>query len=186
MVPGPDTPPPADDLVPEVDTQLRAVAADYLRGPKGGGGDLTLQATALVHEAYLQLQRGEPRWRSRSRTHFAALAAKVMRNVLVDQLRARRAEKRGGARDRVTLHPDDAATPQPSVDVLELHDALAALERVDADQARVVELRFFGGMTGDEIAAELGVSRRTVVRELAMAQAWLSREMTRIRGDDGR
>ena len=164
---------PADDLVPEVYDELRALASRYMRRP-----GQTLQATALVHEAYLRLAgTGPARWRSES--HFSALAAKVMRDVLVDEERARRAQKRGGDRARVTLLTDTPGASPVDVDVLALHEALERLAAEDPDQARIVELRFFGGMTGAEIAEAMGVSRRTVVRELKMAQAWLLRELQR-------
>ncbi len=164
------------DPLPEVYTELRAVAAGYLRRTPSAAP--TIQATALVHEAWLQIAKhDETRWRSR--THFAALASKVMRDVLVDEARARKAAKRGGDRQRLTLSGLSPETDSPDVDVLALHEALERLAAEDPEQARIVELRFFGGMTGDEIAETVGVSRRTVVRELKMAQAWLLREMTR-------
>ncbi|MCR9247593.1 MAG: ECF-type sigma factor [bacterium] len=178
--------PAASELEPEVYAELRAVAAGYLRGRAAGA---TLQPTVLVHEAWVRLARPSapgtgPRWRSA--THFAALAAKVMRDVLVDQLRARRAQKRGGGCRAVTLQTALAGEAGPTVDVLALHEALARLAAIDSEQARIVELRFFGGLTGDEIAEVQGISRRTVVRELQMAQAWLLREMQRGDGHDER
>jgi RNA polymerase sigma-70 factor, ECF subfamily len=137
----------------------------------------TLQATALVHEAYLRLiDQRRVHWRSRA--HFFGVAAQMMRRVLVDHARARLASKRGGELQQVTLtgigggEVDDA-----SIEVLALHDALERLATLDAQQARLVELRYFGGLGIDETAQALGVSPATVKREWAVARAWLRREL---------
>ncbi|MEM7201515.1 MAG: ECF-type sigma factor [Planctomycetota bacterium] len=162
----------AEALLPAAYAELRRRAEDYLRRERA---DHTLQPTALVHEAYAKLAasvRGE----FRDRTHFVASSARAMREILVDHARARHAQKRGGDATQVTLH--DAATPAADgVDLLELHDALARLSVLDARKARMVELRFFGGLTIEEIARELGVSHMTVSNDWRMAQAWLSREL---------
>lgn len=144
-------------------------------------GEHTLQATALIHEAYLRLvDQRQVEWRNRA--HFFGVAASMMRRVLVDHARARLAEKRGGDLRAVTLEcvadadlqPDDA---DANLDVLALHDALERLAELDPPQARLVELRYFGGMNIEETAAALGISPATVKREWAIARAWLRREL---------
>ena len=166
----------ADRLLVLVYDQLRGLAASYLRAERPGH---TLQPTALVHEAFLRLHAGRP-VRYESRTHFFAVAARAMRNVLVDHARRRAAAKRGGDAERVTL--DDGlelggpAGAQP-IDLLALEEAMERLEQLDARQARVVELRFFGGLTIDEAARVLGVSTDTVEDDWAMARAWLARTL---------
>ena len=139
----------------------------------------TLQATALVHEAYLRLvdQRGVD-WRNRAQ--FFGVAAQAMRRVLVDHARGRLAEKRGGAMQQLTLgHADEgAAASDDALDVLALHEALERLAAFDPDQARIVELRYFGGLTIEDTAAAMGSSPATVKREWAVARAWLHRELS--------
>ena len=139
----------------------------------------TLQATALVNEAYLRLvDQRRVEWKSRA--HFFGIAAQAMRRVLVDHARGRLAEKRGGAMQRVTLGDAGAAASgdaDADLDVLALHDALERLAALDPDQARLVELRYFGGLGIDETADALGVSAATVKREWAVARAWLRREL---------
>ena len=139
----------------------------------------TLQATALVSEAYLRLiDQSRVQWRNRA--HFFGVAAQLMRRVLVDHARGRLADKRGGGARQFTLGDADAANDEPNdagVDVLALHEALERLAALDADQARVVELRYFGGMTIEDTAEVLGVSPATVKREWAVARAWLRREL---------
>ena len=139
----------------------------------------TLQATALVSEAYLRLiDQSRVQWRNRA--HFFGVAAQLMRRVLVDHARGRLADKRGGGARQFTLGDADAASDEPNdagVDVLALHEALERLAALDADQARVVELRYFGGMTIEDTAEVLGVSPATVKREWAVARAWLRREL---------
>jgi len=164
-----------DALVPDLYRELRRMAQWRL-----GGRDQTLQATALVHEAYLKLvDQSQVGWTGR--THFMAVAAKVMRNVLVDHVRERGARKRGGDWQRVTLTPAGGpALPEMELDqLLGLHIALERLAEHDERQARVVELRFFGGLKVEEVAAALGVSRRTVEGYWTHARAWLRRELSR-------
>jgi RNA polymerase sigma factor (TIGR02999 family) len=145
------------------------------RAMRREGDAHTLQATAVVHEAYLRLvDQRRVEWRSRA--HFFGVAAQMMRRVLVDHARTRLAEKRGGALQRVTLS-DVGASNEPDVDVLALHDALERLAALDPDQARLVELRYFGGLGIEETAEALGVSPATVKREWAVARAWLRREL---------
>ena len=147
----------ADRLMPIVSDQLRAMAGDYFRRQPAG---LTLQPTALVHEAFLKLADTD-RLEIRDRAHFVAVAARAMRQVLVDQARHRGRVKRGAGWERVTLDQPVPDTPFDRVDVLALDDALDRLELLEARQARVVELRFFGGMSVGEAADILGVSPRT-------------------------
>ena len=138
----------------------------------------SLQATALVNEAYLRLVAGTPvPWQDRA--HFLAVSARVMRRILVDHARARRAEKRGGLAARVTF--DEAlVVTDPSQDFVALDDALEALSQVDDRKSRVIEMRFFGGLSVDETATVLNVSPATVMGDWRLAKAWLKREM---RGD---
>ncbi len=163
-----------DALARAVYAELRALAAGHLRHERA---DHSLQPTALVHEAYLRLFGGaRVDWRNRA--HFFGMAARVMRQVLVDHARrAGRAKRDGGVavalEDVVGLADGDGAL----LDVLRVHDALDALAALDARQARIVELRFFVGLTLDETAAVLGVSPVTVSREWAMARAWLAAEL---------
>lgn len=160
-----------DALLPEVYDTLRAMAAARMRAAVGS---VTLQPTALVHEALLRLLGREPELGDR--THFLALMALKMRAVLVDHARQRLAEKRGGgAPAALTLsHAERAGTPEIELDVLALHDALRQLEAEDARAARVVELMYFGGMTREEIATTCALSLSTVDRDLRFAKAWLN------------
>jgi RNA polymerase sigma factor (TIGR02999 family) len=162
------------ELLPVVYQELRRVAAGYLRREKPGQ---TLQASALVHEAYLRLLREQHvSWQNRA--HFCAIAANSMRQILVERARARNAAKRGGAFQRITL--DDALAPAAGgaeVDVEALDEALARLATLDADQARLVELRYFGGLTIEETAEVIGVSPATVKRSWTVAKAWLKKEL---------
>ena len=161
-------------LAPIVYAELRRQARRALR--REGQGH-TLQPTALVHEAWLRLDRQHgARWESR--TQFLAVAAQMMRRVLVDHARTRHALKRGGAATQVTLSEADAAVASADdVDVLALDEALARLAAIDPRKARLVELRFFAGMSIPEAAAALGVSLATVGREWAVARMWLRREL---------
>ena len=159
-------------LVPLVYAELRRQAQRALR--REGEGH-TLQATALVHEAWLRLDsQHEARWESR--TQFLAVAAQMMRRVLVDHARSRRALKRAGGM-QVTLGDADAVAPNDDVDVLALDDALARLATLDPRKARLVELRYFAGLSIPEAAAALGISQSTVIREWAVARMWLRREL---------
>jgi RNA polymerase sigma factor (TIGR02999 family) len=163
-----------DDLFDLVHRDLRARAAGYLRRERS---DHTLQPTALVHEAYLRLVDQE-RVDWQNRAHFLAIAAQIMRRVLVDHARRRSALKRPAQSLRVTLDEAVATVEPIACEVLALHAALEALERVDERQARIVELRYFAGMSEDEIAGAIGVSRSSITREWQMARAWLYRHLT--------
>ncbi|HEV7990966.1 MAG TPA: sigma-70 family RNA polymerase sigma factor [Gemmatimonadaceae bacterium] len=163
-----------DALVPLVYAELRRQAKRALR--REGEGH-TLQATALVHEAWLRLDgQHDARWESR--TQFLAVAAQMMRRVLVDHARTRRALKRGGGGTQVTLgDASHAAAASDEVDVLALDDALARLAVIDPRKARLVELRYFAGMSIPDAAAAMGISQATVGREWAVARMWLRREL---------
>jgi RNA polymerase sigma factor (TIGR02999 family) len=167
-----------DDLMPIVYADLRRVAAGYMRRETPGHA---LQPTALVHEAYVRLiDQRQVKWRNRA--HFFGVAAGMMRRILVDNARRRRADKRGGGWERVTLAGDEAAADShKEVDVLALHDALERLAAFDPQQARIVELRYFGGLTIEEAAEVVGVSPATVVREWTIAKAWLRADLSRTR-----
>ena len=163
-----------DALMPLVEQELRQLARSYLRRERSGH---TLQPTALVNEAYLKLvDQRDARWQSRA--HFYGVAAQLMRRILVDHARARAAEKRGGPQAyAVTLGEADRVSAQPAVDLLAVHEALEELAALDAQQARVVELKFFGGLTIEETAEALGVSHATVERDWKAARAWLRRKL---------
>lgn len=167
----------ADQLMPLVYRELRRLAASYLRREHPGG---TIQATGLVHEAYLRLAASHnPAWRDR--THFLGIAARSMRQILVERARRRRAAKRGGNPERLDLDDPDAiegsAIDPRGIDVLALDAALERLAAIDPERARVVELRFFAGLTVEETADALGTSAATVKRSWALARAWLQREL---------
>jgi RNA polymerase sigma factor (TIGR02999 family) len=164
----------ADRLLPLVYDELRALAAGVLRGQRKGH---TLEPTALVHEAYLKLVDQTAPWEGRS--HFFGVAAKAMRSILVDHARARKAEKRGGARERVPLDAAVVWFEERSLDLLALDEALERLAALDPAAARLVELRFFAGLTIEETARTLGVSTATVERDWALTRAWLHRELTK-------
>jgi RNA polymerase sigma factor (TIGR02999 family) len=152
--------------------ELRALAEAFLRRERAGH---TLQPTALVNEAYLRLA-DKTIVASQGREHFVAVAAETMRRVLVDHARKRAALKRGGGRTRLASG-DGLSSPEPEVDVLALNDALDKLARLDQRHAKVVELKFFGGLGVEQIAWLLGVSHRTVEADWALARAWLRREL---------
>jgi RNA polymerase sigma factor (TIGR02999 family) len=164
-----------DSLMPLVYTELRRIANRYLQGERS---DHTLQSTALVHEAYVRMtQQDLPQWQNRA--HFFAVAAQLMRQILVDHARSHRASKRGGSAYKLAL---DEAEEQPlvrDVDVVALDDALKSLAHMDEQQSRVVELKFFGGLTVEDTAEVLGVSPSTVKRDWTTARAWLFRELNR-------
>jgi RNA polymerase sigma-70 factor, ECF subfamily len=163
------------ELMPAVYDELRRLARHYLRKERAGQ---TLQATALVNEAYIRLAReqGAP-WQNRA--HFCAIAANSMRQILVERARARMARKRGGSRIRVTLDEAIAAPHDDTVDLLRLEEALTRFSELDPQLARIVELRFFGGLTIEESAEALGISPATIKRGWTTAKAWLKREMQR-------
>jgi RNA polymerase sigma factor (TIGR02999 family) len=163
-----------DELVPLVYYELRKLASGYLRHERI---DHTLQATALVHEAFLRLA-GADRVAWQNRGHFYAVAAQMMRRILVDHAREHRAAKRAGAARRVDLD-DQIPTPEPpGLDILMLDEALSELSTLDPRQGRIVELRYFGGLSEQEVADALSVSRATVTREWKRARAWLYHRMT--------
>jgi RNA polymerase sigma factor (TIGR02999 family) len=165
------------ELMPLVYDELRRLAAGYLRHERPGQ---TLQATALVHEAFVRLsaERAQP-WQNR--THFLAIAALSMRQILVQRARTRRAAKRGGDPARITLDEALLAAPGAAspggIDVLALDEALTRLATLDPDQAKIVELRYFGGLTVDETAEAMALSPATVKRHWTLARAWLRREL---------
>jgi RNA polymerase sigma-70 factor (ECF subfamily) len=160
-------------LLPLVYDELRALAESYLRCERP---DLTLQATALVHEAYVRLvKQEEVAWQNRA--HFFALAAQAIRRILVDHARGHQRAKRGGDRQRVRLGEDLVAPQARDQDVLAVDEALKELARLHPRQARIVELRFFGGLNLKEVAEFLRVSPRTVDGDWSMARAWLRRAL---------
>jgi len=163
-----------DRLVPLVYDELRQVARRRLQGEPPGHA---LQATALVHEVYLRLVDVD-RMTLTSRAHFLGVAATLMRQILVDHARRQRADKRGGGATLLSLDDAKPAAWTSSVDVLALDEALDALAAIDPRHCRVVELRFFAGLTIDEAAAALGISSATVEREWALAKAWLFRRLS--------
>jgi RNA polymerase sigma factor (TIGR02999 family) len=164
----------AEQLLPLVYDELRRLAAEKLAREKPGQ---TLDATALVHEAYLRLVDGDKAQHWNSRGHFFTAAAEAMRRILVDRARAKRAEKRGGGRRRVEVEPDELAARQHDQKLLALDEALAKLEQQAPPQAQLVKLRYFAGLTICEAAAALGISTATADRYWAYARAWLQREM---------
>ena len=163
-----------DELFPLVYAELRRIAAREMRREKPGR---TLQTTALVHEAYLRLLK-DASLSFENRAHFLGIAARAMREILIEHARARSARKRGGGAVRLTVDDLVAPAPSPSIDVLALDEALQRLARLDERHARVVELRYFGGLSVEETASALGVSPATVKRAWTLARAWLFREMT--------
>jgi RNA polymerase sigma factor (TIGR02999 family) len=161
-----------DALIPVVYTELRRLAGRYIRRERA----VSVQATELVHEAYLRLLKDKhPHFADR--THFLAIAAICMRRLLVERARARGAAKRAGDQIRVTLDETLLATSEPPVDMIALDDALTRLAAIDPQQARIVELRFFGGLTVEETADALTISPATVKRHWTIAKAWLMREV---------
>jgi RNA polymerase sigma-70 factor (ECF subfamily) len=162
-----------DRLVPFVYAELRRLARGQLRREQPGH---SLQPTALVHEAYLRLVRADVDWRDR--THFMSVAARVMRRILVEHARARRARKRGGHEPRVSLTEAIAAPDADPIDILVLDTAMERLQRLDPRQAQIVELCYFGGLTVLEVGQTLGISEATVHRDLRHARAWLKRELS--------
>lgn len=156
--------------------ELHRIAARHLSRERRGH---TLQPTALVSEAYLRLVRQPAGKEWQDRAHFFAVAARVVRAVLVDHARARLASKRGGGAISVELSDAVASVPAPSVDLIDLHAALTALEQVDPQQSRIVEFRYFGGLSIDETAEVLAVSASSVDRDWLLAKTWIRRHMTR-------
>jgi RNA polymerase sigma factor (TIGR02999 family) len=160
-----------EQLIPLVDTELRRLARGYMGRERRGH---TLQATALVNEAFLRLVDAKSlRWQDRA--HFLGISARLMRRVLVDHARSRGYEKRGGGGQRVTLTDAILVSPGPSLDLVALDRALEGLALVDARKAKVVELRFFGGLSVEETAEVLHVSTDTIKRDWRLAKLWLLR-----------
>ena len=170
----------SSQLIPLVYDELHRLARHQMRNERS---DHTLQATALVHETYLRLvNQRERTWQNRA--HFIGVAAQVMRRILVDYARARRATKREGMLQRVPLEEPLLFTEQQSEELLALNEALERLTQIDVRQSRVVELRFFGGLTVDETAESLGMSSKTVKRDWSVARAWLHREVSKSVGHE--
>ena len=162
-----------DRLAPLVYDQLHRIANNAFRGEKAGH---TLQATALVNEAFAKLVESDVDWQNRS--HFYALSARLMRRILVDHANARNAAKRGGGAIRVTIDESRDAAAAADSDVLELHEALEALGRRDKRKAEILELHYFGGLTYAEMSAVTGLSSSSLDRELRFAKAWLKTQLT--------
>ena len=163
-----------DELMPLVYDELRRLASNYLRREKVGH---TLQPTALVNEAYLRLvDQKSSRWQNRAQ--FYGIAAQLMRRILVDHARAKHAAKRGGAgQQRLSVTSANAVSEKPDLDVLALHEALEELTTIDPQQSRIVELKFFGGLSIEETAEVTGLGHATVERDWKMARAWLRRKL---------
>jgi RNA polymerase sigma factor (TIGR02999 family) len=166
-------PPDAQELAPLVYDELRRLAAAYMRRERPGQ---TLQATALVHEVYLRLAGAGTPWTDQR--HFVGIAARSMRQILVERARARGAQKRWAGLDRVTLSDALAAAADPEGMLPALNDALDRLERIDPEQARIVELRYFAGLSIEDAADALGMSPATLKRRWALARAWLHRDLS--------
>jgi len=162
-----------DALLPLVYEELRRQAARYLRRENPGH---TLQTTALIHEAYLRLiDQKNVRWQNRA--HFFGIAAQLMRRILVDHARAKKRAKRGGSDIKVSLSEATLKTPAQDLDIVALDEALQRLAKMDEQQSRIVELRFFSGLSVEETAEVLSISPATVKRDWSMAKAWLHREI---------
>jgi RNA polymerase sigma factor (TIGR02999 family) len=162
-----------NELVPLVERELHRLARAYMRRERQGH---TLQATALVNEVFLRLAHtANPRWQDRA--HFVGIAARLMRQVLVDHARSRGYQKRGGGGRRVPLDNALLITPAPELDVLAVDRALESFAKIDPRKSQVVELRFFGGLSVEETADVLGLSVKTVKRDWRVAKLWLSREL---------
>lgn len=162
-----------EQLMPLVYDELRKMARQYIRRQPIGH---TFQTTDLIHEAYLKLsKRDEPGWRNRA--HFFGVASRAMRHILVDYARSKQSQKRGGWQERVTLSDEYAAGGDRARELIALDDALRALAKLDERKSRIVELKYFAGITNDEIAEVLQVSPETVKRDWRFARTWLLREL---------
>jgi RNA polymerase sigma factor (TIGR02999 family) len=166
-----------DQLIPLVHEELRRLAKRYMRRERGQRAARTLQTTALVNEAYLRLIDAQ-RVQWQSRAHFFAIAARLMRRILVDYARAQNYAKRGGGLPEVSLDDAPELAAERAPDLVALDDALDALSRIDERKGRVVEMRFFGGLSVEETAEVLKVSPDTVMRDWRLAKAWLLRELS--------
>jgi len=162
----------AEKLLPLVYSELHRLAASYMRRERP---DHTLQATALINEAYLRLTKEDGEWNNRE--HFIGMAANVMRHVLVDYARSHKAQQRDGGMKRVELKEDLAISPEKIEEVVALDEALTRLEHLQPRQGKVVEMRYFGGLSVEQIASLLGVSERSVKRDWSLARIWLFREL---------
>jgi RNA polymerase sigma-70 factor (ECF subfamily) len=168
----------AAKLVPLVYQELRRLAGHYMRQERP---DHTLQATALVHEAYLKLiHQREVDWQGKA--HFFGIAAQLMRRILIDHARGHLREKRGGAQQALPLDEALVFSPEQSSELIQLDEALERLAKLDARQSKIVELRFFGGLSNEETAEFLGISSKTVKRDWSLAKAWLHGELKRSSG----
>lgn len=169
----------ASKLIPMVYDELRRLADGYMRRERG---DHTLQATALVHEAYLKLvEQRSVDWQSR--THLFGIAAQVMRRILVDHARGHLRDKRGGGEQEIPIDEALVFAPEKSLELVKLDEALERLTKLDPRQGKIVELRFFGGLTVEQTAELLGVSPKTVKRDWSIAKAWLYSELRHTDGD---
>ena len=169
-----------DRLIPVVYAELRRLASRHLRRERA---DHTLQTTALIHEAYLKLiEQRNVQWQNRA--HFFGIAAQLMRRILVDHARTRHRVKRGGAAMRVPLEEVVVAVEGLNINLVSLDEALTRLATIDSRQGRIVELRFFGGLSIEESAEVLGISAATVKNDWSVAKAWLRRELLRGEGRD--
>jgi RNA polymerase sigma factor (TIGR02999 family) len=171
----------AGELLPLVYDELRALARRYVAQEREG---FAFDATSLVHEVYLRLV-SEPETNWEGRAHFFAVAAKALRQLLIDYARARRTEKRGAGRERVELRSGDAVVACDADEWLDLDEALQKLAVLDARQAQIVELRFFGGLSFEEVGEVLGVCSKTISREWKAARAWLGATLDRSNGSNG-
>ena len=163
-----------DKLMPAIYDELRRQAAHYLRQERPGH---TLQTTALIHEAYVRLvDQRNVQWQNRA--HFFGIAAQMMRRILVDHARTKKRAKRGGSDIKVSLNDAAIAVKGQDLDVVAVDEALSRLAKIDEQQSRVVELRFFSGLTVEETAEVMGISPATVKRDWSMAKAWLHRELS--------
>lgn len=158
----------AEELIPLVYAELRRLAAYYLKSEREGH---TLQPTALVHEAFLKLVEQETQWQNRG--HFFAMAANLMRRILVDYARGYKAEKRGGTAEKISLDDAFVFVKEKPAEMIALDEALTELAKIDKRRSQVVELRFFGGLSNEEIAKVLDVHVNTVLRDWNLARAWL-------------
>lgn len=162
-----------EELLPLVESELRRMARRHMRQARPGN---TLQTTALIHEAYLRLiDQKKVNWKNRS--HFFGIAACMMRRILLNHIRDKKRQKRGGGALRVSLSEAATISREKSDEILALNEALIRLSEIDPRKAKIVELRYFGGLTNDETAEFLNVSRITIIRDWKMAKAWLAREV---------
>lgn len=169
----------ASKLIPHVYNELRRLAGGYMRSERS---DHTLQPTALVHEAYLKLvEQRNVNWQGRA--HFFAIAAQMMRRILIDHARSHLRDKRGAGERPVPLEEALVFAPEQSLELVKLDESLKRLAQFDARQSKIVELRFFGGLTVEQTAEVLGISPKTVKRDWSMAKAWLHGDLKASHGD---